>query len=132
VFATLWALPLRAKMSDRPDYGRTDTSAAFPGSHEDFLRTVHDDAGLQQHCRRFGGSQNHQLVVKVHTRFAINELPEVAAAHGIGRHAGQHSCGGRLSRQDHYHVPDHTVVGLVLYCHQVVLLVELKGNEIRH
>ena len=22
---------------------------------------------------------------------------------------------GRLSRQDHYHVPDHTVVGLVLY-----------------
>ena len=24
----------------------------------------------------------------------------VAAAHGIGRHAGQRSCGGRLSRQD--------------------------------
>ena len=31
----------------------------------------------------------------------------VAAAHGIGRHAGQRSCGGRLSHQDHYHVPDH-------------------------
>jgi hypothetical protein len=30
----------------------------------------------------------------------------VAAAHGIGRHAGQRTCGGRLSRQDHY-VPDH-------------------------
>ena len=25
----------------------------------------------------------------------------------IGRHAGQRSCGGRLSRQDPYHVPDH-------------------------
>jgi len=32
--------------------------------------------------------------------------PVVAAAR-IGHHAGQRSCGGRLSRQDHYHVPDH-------------------------
>jgi ABC-type sugar transport system substrate-binding protein len=31
----------------------------------------------------------------------------LSSMHGIGRHAGQRSCGGRLSRQDHYHVPDH-------------------------
>ena len=45
-------------------------------------------------------------VVEVAINVVINSQWR-AAAHGIGRHAGQRSCGGRLSRQDHYHVLDH-------------------------
>jgi hypothetical protein len=39
-------------------------------------------------------------------------LPCIGSSQLVGRQ-------GRLSRQDHYHVPDHTVVGLVLSRHDL-------------
>jgi hypothetical protein len=99
----LWALSLRAELGHCLEYGRADTSAAFWGGHDDFLPTVYDDAGFHQHCRRFDESQNQQLIVKVHTGVAIDELPTLSRnSFRVVRavvHTLHHQCGAQQLRK---------------------------------
>src|ERR1700687_1345725 len=99
----LWSRPLRAKLIHRLEYGRADASAAFRGGHDELLRAVHDDAGFEQHRRRLGGFQDHQLLVEAHAHVAIDELPALsrnglrvmrAVAHAVCR-----QCGTQQSRK---------------------------------